>query len=192
VPYRLVRRGKTYEVWQRPVDVSSIPRHLSLDGPNDPAAVPDCAKVRALGLDAFARGANVRMVAARAAPVFDATSGALYLPIDGDYVAWLRGSFGGQVDLFVDGQPVGTARHQLNNEGGFTQLGEAHLGAGHHHVELRLEGADLHPGSGVPPEVGPLLFVPAETDARELVSVSVDHAERLCGKRWDWIEVVQP
>jgi hypothetical protein len=192
VPYRLVRSGKTYEVWQRPVEISSLPEHLSLGGPNDPGAKPDCAKVRALGLQAIAKGAtSVRMVAARAPPVFDATSGNLHLPITGDYAAWLQGSFGGRMDLFVDGRPIGTARHQLNNEGGFTQLGEAHLSAGDHRVELRIEGADLHPGSGVPAEVGPLLFAPVETGAGELVSVGVDDAERLCAKRWDWIEAVQ-
>ncbi|HEY8082421.1 MAG TPA: hypothetical protein VIE64_02540 [Solirubrobacterales bacterium] len=191
--YRLVRRGETYEVWQRPAVGAPIPQHLSLGGPGNPGDVPDCGEVSGLGLFALSKGAtNVQIVAARAASVLDATSGELYVPLDDDYAAWLQGSFGGQVELFVDERLIGTARHQLNNEGGFTQLGEARLAAGSHRVELRFKGADLHPGSGVPPEVSPLLFVPTEEDVDELVSVDIAHAERLCGERWDWIEAVQP
>jgi hypothetical protein len=87
---------------------------------------------------------------------------------------------------------VGEARHQLENEGGFIELGESRLGAGSHEVELRFGGADLHPGSGgfPRPGTGPLLFSPAGGSAGSLVSVPVAESRRLCGKPWDWIEAV--
>jgi hypothetical protein len=135
---------------------------------------------------------GVRLLAARHAPVYDATSGTLRVPRAGRYVAWLKGSVRGNVELLVDGRRIGEARQQLENDGGFVELGEASLAAGAHRVELRFGGADLHPGSGgfPRPETGPLLFAPAGDEAGELVSVPLAASRRLCGRPWDWIEAV--
>lgn len=194
LPYRLVWSGDYYEVWQRPATISGFaPEHLPLGEADAPAAVPDCGEVGGLGLLALQNQMkNVRLVAARHAPLYDATSGALQLPRGGDYTAWLKGSVRGSVELFVDGEKIGEARHDLENDRGFIELGQARLSKGAHHVELHLGGADLHPGSGgfPRPEVGPLLFVPSGQEAGELVAVSVEDSDRLCGKPWDWIEAV--
>ena len=95
-------------------------------------------------------------------------------------------------ELYVDGRKIGEARQRIETEGGFIELGETHLSAGAHKAELRFGGADLHPGSGgfPRPEVGPLLFAPANGELGELVSVPIEESERLCGKAWDWIEAV--
>jgi hypothetical protein len=132
------------------------------------------------------------MLAAHHAPIYDATQGPFEVPRAGRYTAWLGGSVRGSIELFVDGQKVGDARHELEAEGSFIELGEAKLGAGHHEAELRFGGADLHPGSGgfPRPPTGPLLFAPAGEESGELTSVPVDEASSLCGKRWDWIEAI--
>ena len=98
----------------------------------------------------------------------------------------------GAIELYVDGRKIGEVRQQLDNDGGFIELGEAQLSAGAHEAELRFGGADLHPGSGgfPRPETGPLLFAPADDEAGEIVSVPVAESNRLCGKPWDWIEAV--
>lgn len=193
-PYRRVRSGKYYEVWQRPERLDDVSLgHLSLGSESDPAAVPDCSEVEGLALRALTEGLpSVSLLAARQPPVHDASDGNLSLPRSGEYTAWLKGSVRGGVELLVDGEAVGRARHELNNEGGFVELGTASLARGEHRVELRFGGAGLRPGSaGFPrPSTGPLLFVPAGGEAGEIVSVPVDEAERLCGKRWDWIEAV--
>jgi hypothetical protein len=195
-PYRLVWAGEDYEVWQRPILPTGLPpEHLALGGPLDPAAVPGCSEVAGLGLLALQHGATgVRMLAARHAPVLDATSGALQVPRAGVYEAWLEGSVPVEVELLVDGRRFGEARNVLNNQGGFIALGDGRLGAGTHRAELRFGGPDLHPGSGESPETGPLLFAPAPdgaaAEAGEIVSVPIDDSQLLCGKRWDWIEAV--
>jgi hypothetical protein len=196
-PYRLVWAGEHYEVWQRPILPTGLPpEHLALGSPGDPAAVPTCSEVNGLGLLALNNGASgVRMLGARHALVLDASDGTLRVPRAGDYEAWLGGSLPTEVELFVDGKHFGAARHVLNNEGGFISLGEGRLEAGAHSAELRFGGPDLHPGSGGFPETGALLFapVPDETSggpAGEIVSVPIDDARLLCGKRWDWIEAV--
>jgi len=197
-PYRLVWAGDDYEVWQRPILPTGLPpEHLALGGPDDPAAVPNCSEVGGLGLLALNNGAaGVRMLGARHAPVFDATSGTLRIPRAGTYEAWLEGSVPDKVELLVDGGEFGEARHVLNNEGGFISLDEGDLEAGAHEVELRYDGADLHPGSGGEPETFRLLFAPAAEDddlaaiAGEVVSVPVDDAQLLCGEPWDWIDAV--
>lgn len=193
-PYRLAWRGKYYEVWQRP-EGETTPRgeFMPLGGPEDPAAVPDCGEVGGLGLLAIKNGlTGVRLLAARHAPVYDATEGPFEVPRAGRYTAWLGGSVRGNVELFVDGHEVGEARHELEAEGSFIELDQTQLSAGHHMAELRFGGADLHPGSGgfPRPPTGPLLFAPAGEESGELVSVSVGESKRLCGKRWDWIEAI--
>jgi hypothetical protein len=193
-PYRLVWRGDTYEVWQRPATIAGQPpEHLPLGSEYEPSAVPDCGEVLALARRAESSGqASAHLLAARHAPVYDATGGDLEVPRAGDYTAWLKGSVRGADELWVDGHEVGEARQELNNEGGYVYMGETKLGAGAHKAELRFGGADLHPGSGgfPRPEVGPLLFAPAGDEDGELVSVPAGEAASLCGQRWDWIEAV--
>jgi hypothetical protein len=146
-PYRLVRSGRYYEVWQRPSasSGSSTPDRLPLGGADDPAAIPNCSAVARLARRAAPSG-DGRLLAARHAPVFDATDGRLQILAAGRYVAWLEGSVRGNVALFVDGKEIGAARHQIETDGGFVELGQARLAAGAHHAELRFGGADLHLG----------------------------------------------
>jgi hypothetical protein len=194
LPYRLVRVGKYYEVWQRPEGETTPPEHLPLGSKLEPSGVPDCGEVSGLGLLALQNGqANVRLIAARHAPVLNATDGNLEVPRAGRYTAWLLGSIRGADQLWVDGRKIGEVRHRIENEGSFIEMGTVNLSAGHHKAKLVFGGADLHPGSGgfPRPEVGPLLFSTAGSEAGELISVPLEDANRLCGKRWDWIEVAR-
>jgi hypothetical protein len=191
--YRLVRSGRYYEVWQRPSGYpESVPRRLPLGDPTSPTAVPKCPDVAALSRLGRLEGHGAHLIAAKHAPVYGATNGSLRVPAATQYVAWLRGSVRGSVALLVDGKKVGEARQQLEEDGGFVELGQISLAAGFHDVELRFGGADLHPGSGgfPRPEAGPLLFSPAREEGGKLVALPLPEADRLCGRPWDWIEVV--
>ena len=191
-PYRLARRGRYYDVWQRPQPFSGpVPEVLPLGG-EGPAAVPDCAEVEALGGGLESQGGSPRLLAARHAPLYNATSGSFEVPRAGRYTAWLGGSVRGSVALRVDEREVGSARHVIDEPGGFIDLGEVRLTAGRHGASLSFGGADLHPGSGgfPRPEAGPLLFEPAAAETGALVSVPPAEASRLCGRPWDWIEAV--
>jgi hypothetical protein len=192
-PFQLVFSGDYYEVWQRPPEAPAgpVPIFLPLGEALRPAAVPRCATVLAIARRAGAEeGRRARLLAARHAPLYDATDGTLDVPRAGVYGAWLLGSVRGADQLLVDGREVGSVRHELNDEGGFVHLGEVHLGPGAHRAELRFGGADLHPGSGgfPRPPTGPLLFAPAGEEAGSVVSVPLSRARRLCGRAWDWVE----
>lgn len=194
-PYRLAWSGESYEVWQRPLVPAGLPpEHLALgEGELRPAEVPDCSEVGGLGLLALNNGAkDVRLLAARHAPVLDATSGSLRVPRAGVYEAWLMGSVRGAVDLYLDDQLVGSARHVLSNDGGFVPLGEVELSRATYRARLDFGGADLHPGSGgfPRPEAGPLLFAAVDERAGGLVAVPLEDAGRLCGRPWDWLEAL--
>jgi hypothetical protein len=193
LPYRLVRSDRYYQVWQRPAGETAPPEHLPLgdESRNEPAAVPQCSAVRALARRARAAGERW-LLAARHAPVYDATDGSFEVPARGDYTAWLEGSVRGSVTLYVDGRKRGEARQRIEDEGAFIELGTTRLAPGRHRAELRFGGADLHPGSGgfPRPRTGPLLFAPAGREAGGLVSVPLGGARRLCGREWDWVEAL--
>jgi hypothetical protein len=56
---------------------------------------------------------------------------------------------------------------------------------------LRLSPPDLHPGSGGQPfGLGPLVLSRAEAARSRIVQVPPGSAERLCGRRWDWVEAL--
>ena len=190
-PYRLAYSGRYYEVWQRPPGAARPPAgFLPLGGSADPAALPDCAALKALAAKA---PPGARLLAAPHAPLYGASQGPFRLPRAGIYEAWLGGSVRSEVELSVDGRRFGAARHVLSEDGGFIALGSARLAAGAHRAALRFGGPDLDPGSApgglAPPPTGALLFTPARRRPPQLVSVSSSQAGRLCGHRWDWIEL---
>ena len=88
----------------------------------------------------------------------------------------------------IDGEPVGSVRHQLNNSGLYLDLGDADLDPGRHELTLQLRARTCWPpGSGGPsPSVGPLVL--SMPGRESLVTTPAERYRRLCGRRWDWIE----
>jgi hypothetical protein len=217
-PYRLVRVGRDFEVWQRPE--SGGPRvieHLSLGSRYQPGAVPKCSEVVRLARRAAAKGGQLAAVQ-RARPrvihlseVQDPTQllaygedpRTLYLdrerafelaadvPRPGLYTLWLGGTVRGGMTADVDGIHVGSARHVPNWPGGFIQLGTATLAQGPNTVVLRYAGPDLHPGSAGVPQfgTGPVVLG-RDTADRPVFYVRPSRARTLCRTRLDWIEAV--
>jgi len=196
--------GRFYEVWERPAGSRPPRARLPLGTPLDPAAVPRCAAVR--GLAARAEAGDVLLAApAGASAVARLAEGAARVPEPGEaevvlgtvelrrggtYRAWLGGSVRGAVELRVGGAGAGEARHRVNHEGGFTPLGVLDLGPGRHEVELRFSGPDLRPGSGGPrPLAGPVVLTSEPRDHGLIGVPPRAAARRLCGRRWDWIEL---
>lgn len=207
--YERVWAGDTYEVWQRPKEALAATPRIALGGPVSPAARPDCAEVEALGqtgdLLAARPGRGAVIPLARADyPASWAQGGdpdqprprgagsivaAAELPAAGEYELWLGGSVRPAAAAFVDGDRVGTARHELNNRGGFVTFGRSELAAGPHVIEIRFGESGLHPGSGgAAPAVGPVALSLVTHADPEPIRVAGEDAARLCGRRWDWIE----
>jgi hypothetical protein len=136
---------------------------------------------------------------------WQATAPALPIPVDagtltatarvrtaGEYAVWLRGSIKADATLLVDDREVGGVRHELNNHGQYIRFGSVRLARGPHELELRVGGADLHPGSaGQRSPIGPLVLTRAEAAGADVRRVAASNARRLCDGRYDWIEVVR-
>ena len=199
-PYRLVWRGSTYDVWQRPLDPPDVKSHLPLGSGIQPGGVPRCADVHALA-SSFPQARLVAVprpavVAARfpaglyLSPEGATTvAGAVSTRSPGTYRAWIGGSFRGRLEIAVDGHGLGSKRHVLNNTGGWEGFGSLPLEPGQHEVTLRYSGSDLHPGSGGFLFVmGPVVLEP-ESATRE-ISAPAAKAATLCGRHLDWVEAV--
>jgi hypothetical protein len=214
--YTLVRRGRYYDVWQRPAVSATPAAHLPLGDYQDPGAVPACSAVR--NLSALA-GPEGTVAAPEREPEVTASLGesrhprswvptepgspdlvphaagtatlAVEVPRSGRYGLYLLGSVRNRLDLAIDGEQVGSVAEQLNEGRQYLYFGEAEIGRGRHDVTLALHGQTLGPGSGGPPEpIGPLVLDPVANEDPPLREVPASRSEELCGKMLDWVEAL--
>ena len=150
--YSLVRRGRYFEVWQRPATgAPTILEHLSLGDARQAAGVPRCSDVLRLArLADRAGGSLVTAMRPQAIPVATPSlSGTvttqIVAPETGRYTAWLAGDWFGLSSVSVDGREVGAKRAELNWPGLYTDLGSVELGAGTHTVVLSYDTGGWHP-----------------------------------------------
>jgi hypothetical protein len=215
LPYRLIDDGDFYEVWQRPEGTEgTVIRHLGLGDVVQPSAVPACKRVLALAQSApagsrLAAAAQPEVVAlplsatsypapwAQDDPSYPVPSGAgtlsaaFEVPRRGAYAIWLGGSVRPDVTTTVDGVEIGAVRNQLNNAGEYVLLGRTRLSPGRHRVEITFGGTDLHPGSGgQAAPIGPLVLAPSDASQARVSYFDPSDARRLCGRPWDWIELI--
>jgi hypothetical protein len=217
--YALRWSGRYYDVWQRPDPPRTRVIEYSIFGDQlNAAALPPCGLVQRLaGVARRARGA--RLVAAVRAPavigdlndaerpsswpfnpgppgqlypdVPDAARLKVSVPAAGVYDAWVQGTFGRGISVWIDGRRVGSTRDQLSFAGQWIRFGARELRAGPHRIELRYPGGSLRPGSGQQPQtVGPVALVPRAPRA-QLLEVAPDGAPSLCSEPLDWLEVVR-
>ncbi|MGH8573876.1 MAG: hypothetical protein ACREX8_15080, partial [Gammaproteobacteria bacterium] len=70
------------------------------------------------------------------------------------------------------------------------QVGTVDLARGMHRIKLQRPGPSAAPGDAWRGELGPVAL---ESSAPpRLTTVMPAQAERLCGREWDWIELVRP
>jgi hypothetical protein len=195
--YQLIRRGEYYDAWQRAPDAAIPIADLPLGGRYRPSAVPPCAAVRRLaeraspGASLLASSLEAPIVSAPAA--VGAIDHTLEVARERRYDIWLEGSVMPELEARVDGERVGAVRGRLANRGGWVLLGSVTLAPGRHRIEVELGGADLHPGSNGPVETsGRVALSAAEAGDARIVAVHPRRAGELCGREWDWIEVVGP
>jgi hypothetical protein len=211
--YRLARRGRYYDVWQRPDAYPAVGERLPLGDELDPGAVPACNDVLRLARRAGDAG---RLAAVPRMPVISAKlsasedppgwgsdeSGLIYPYSAGDaittvnverggsYRLWLGGSFRDRLRVEVDGQQISDLRYRLNDSGLYTDLGTVSLEPGEHTVRLRVGGPGIRPGSGgYAVGLGPLLLSREDTPT-DVLTVPSDQARSLCNRNLDWVEAL--
>jgi hypothetical protein len=204
-PYRLVRDGRWYQVWQRS-DRPAVLEHASLGDALEPGARARCALVdrvaRAGRVAAYPRQTNLAWSLGapelpegwRGLPggsVLPLRSGKVSLdiavPRTARYRVWVGGSVRGRLAVAVDGRRVGSVERQLQNAGQWLDLGAATIPAGRRRIELAVDLPSVSPGTGggIFP-LGPLLLQPERT-SRLLEPSS---ARALCGRNLDWVEAL--
>ncbi|MCU0314213.1 MAG: hypothetical protein MUC84_09160, partial [Solirubrobacteraceae bacterium] len=215
--FRLAERTADYEVWER-TGSPQVLRHVPLGGGESPLFTPSCADLEAIAREARKAGGRLAF-AERPAPVVFRTSavpsrppgwlpdpnepealvtvgpgavrGTIDVPRAARYRVWLEGTFGRQVDVLIDGRPVGRARDRANHRGQNENLGTVRLGAGRHRIAIVRAGGSPRPGSGgVGRRVGRLWLTETPDDARIGVLASAQVGS-LCGRPLDWVEIVR-
>jgi hypothetical protein len=191
--YRLVWRGRYYEVWQRPQGPPTILQHLPLGSQNQAAGVPRCVDVLRLGSlgGTLVTATRPEAISLGYPPARGELALTVRVPASGEYTAWLGGDWRGLASISVDGRTVGSKRHELNWPGLYTDLGSVRLPAGDHLVRIRYETGGWRPGSGgTPYSFGPAAL--SLVDSREPVTrTSPRDARSLCGRPLDWVEAVR-
>ncbi len=213
--FRLTFTNDWYEAWRRDPRAPRVLEHLPLQEIHSATRVPACSDVLALAKRA---AAGDRLVAARrkAMPRLNTVTARRsvpwaphpYLPEKvttptpgtaakrvvvknpGRYRAWVAGSFTRPIEVYLDGRRVGAAEG-VNNLGQWLPAGTVELEAGPHRLALLRGGGNLKPGDGYSGELGPLVLEPLERPT-SLVELRPKDAGRLCGRPWDWIELVRP
>ena len=108
--------------------------------------------------------------------------GRVVLTEPGPYELWLRGSFGREVEVRIDGRHAGAARDELAQPANWLELGSLELDAGPHRVELVRGGGDLSPGNGDGSRsLGSLVLRRREPQAARVSVPGEWH--RLCGRK---------
>ena len=207
---RLVHSNAYYEVWRRRPGVRVV-EHLPLQRLDDATLRPSCSAVRRLA--AVARQGD-RLVASTRPEIVTLEPATPSLRPDGwvrtspdsvtphvpgeveqrretpagRFRVWMKGSFGRGTMAYVDGRRVGTAKG-INTPEQWLEVGEVRLSAGEHRLKVRRPPFGVGPGDAWRGELGPLALEPVARP--RLVSIAPGEARRLCGREWDWIEVVR-
>ncbi|HSB38651.1 MAG TPA: hypothetical protein VLD13_06140 [Gaiellaceae bacterium] len=190
--YRLVWRGRYYEVWQRPVKPrTTIVRHLPLGNTSQAAGVAPCSQLEALRGATLAYATRPEAISLGAPPLDGTARLRVSVPVDGVYTAWIAGDWFGDASVAFDGRTVGSRREELNWPGLYTDLGSTPLAAGAHDVEIRYEPGGWRPGSGGKPYAfGPVELSLAD-DRGPVSRIPAARARTLCGRRLDWVEALR-
>jgi hypothetical protein len=210
--YRLLWQGLYYQVWGRrrgaPAALADRPAARSLSG--------QCAQIHALA--SLAAGRHGTLVAA-ASPGFreldiehssrprawgrmrigvqlvgaGRLSAQISLPSTGRWEIWLQGQIMPTVKVAVDGHTAGSLGGQLGGNSvvpnSLTPL-SIFLARGSHTVTISRGGTDLAPGNGGSAALYHVLLTPAAPSGGILHSASPARWHSLCGRYYQWIEVL--
>ncbi len=212
-PYGLLWQGTYYQVWGRAAGAPAAIADVGVSG-----SLPDqCARIEHLARAAAAAGAHlvaapssvvVRLPLAQlATPAgWERIRGGLEMSKPGRLIAeftvpragtwdiWLQGQVMPTVNVGVDGHPLASLGAQLGGNSVVTNtLTPLHvfLSAGRHRLSLARGGFTLDPGDGGSADLYGIFLTPAGAPTQlPLVAAAPAKARSLCGRSYQWIEVV--
>jgi hypothetical protein len=213
--YMLLWQGVYYEVWGRRPGAPAAIVHVAPMG----SLALQCARIQSLA--ALARSDRAQLLAARAPELIRISLAAASHPANwghereglvmshpgrltatfiaphaGVWDVWLQGQIMPAVGVRVDGHQLASIAGQLDGNSlvadTMTPLA-VHLSAGRHRITVTRGGFSLAPGDGGAAVLDAIFLTPAGTAAREVLGLApAASARSLCGRPYEWHEVVRP
>ena len=209
--YGLAWQGSYYQVWSRRPGAAVPLAHVTLAG----SSAARCARISALAASAPAGSTlvgarapareRVSLALATHPPHWGHERGGLVMkragtlsagfrvPSSGSWEVWVRGQFMPAVTLAIDGHARASISGELSGNSlvqGTPPPTPVALSAGAHTVALTRGGFSLAPGNGGAAVVEEIFLTPAHAaEQGTLRVVPSAHAQRLCGSRYEWVEL---
>lgn len=211
--YRLLWQGTYYEVWGRQPGAPAAIADVALSGP----PVHQCARIERLARLAAVDRAH--LVAAGSPQLLRISlthashpahwghvrkglvmgtpgtlSAVFVVPSAGTWDLWLQGQIMPAVSVSLDGHPLASIGSELGGNSlvpnTFTPL-PVSLSAGPHRVSVVRGGLSLAPGDGGSADLFAIFLTPVSLRAQQpLHAVAPGRWRSLCGRSYEWIEVV--
>jgi hypothetical protein len=211
--YRLLWQGTYYQVWGRRHGAPAAIADVAPAG----SAGEQCARIGRLA--GLADVAGERLIAASSPEVVTIAvakasrpagwarlregigmntrgrlSAEFTVPTSGVWDVWLQGQIMPTVTLGVDGHPVASIGAQLGGNSvvrNVTSPLPVSLSAGRHRLSLARGGFSLAPGNGGSADLYGVYLTPAAAPAEQpLLAVAPTRWRSLCGRSYEWIEIV--
>ena len=112
------------------------------------------------------------------------------VPQGGRYRIWLKGEFGRELRVYVNGRRVGAVSYESGNDGNYATPVEATLDPGDNRLRIVRGGGSLRPGDNMAGALRAVVFEPVgvRTDVR---TAAAGDWRKLCGRTLDWVELVR-
>ena len=211
-PFERVFRGRFYDVWRQRAGTRVV-AHIPAGGVLQAAGTVRCRELRnaVAGAEPEASLAYVERpvlrvvdpVKAEGAAGWAETTGGvgLYTPGElearvrvpeaGRYHVWLRGEFGRELRVYVNGRRVGSVAYETGNDGNYGAPIEATFEPGRNTLVLRRGGGSLRPGDNMPGALRAIVLEPVGVDT-DVRTAPLSDWRALCDRTVDWVEVVRP
>jgi hypothetical protein len=211
--YRLLWQGTYYQVWGRKHGTPAAIADVAMSG----SPREQCARIA--GLAALAEVPGERLVAATSPELVTialaqasrpagwvrlreglgmSTHGRLSaefaVPVSGVWDVWLQGQIMPTVTLGIDGHSLASIGAQLGGNSvvrNTTSPVPVSLSAGRHRLSLTRGGFSPAPGDGGSADLYGIFLTPARAPAEQpLLAVAPARWRSLCGRSYEWVEIV--
>lgn len=215
--FKLAWAGRYYEVWQHARGsgrAGRIVEHVPLGAQGDPGGMVRCADLAARLQRVDKHGRRVELIGAvvpemmridprnatlsgtwTATPQGVALNGPGMLTArvrlrgSGPWTVWVGGNIARKVEVQIDQRRVETLSYESGNAGNYFAPVTYELSKGVHTVVLIKGGGSLRPGDNAYSEVQSIVLTRGSRE--RLVRVPPQAGRRLCGRRLDWVEIVE-
>ena len=210
-PFERVFRGTYYDVWRKRAG-SEVVAHIPAGAGLEAAGRIRCADLRSAVSDAgsgvqlsYVERPRVRTVdpaKARRSPGWAETAGGVGLytpgelearvdvPAAGRYRIWLKGEFGRELRVYLNGREVGAVSYQSGNDGNYATPVEAMFQPGRNRIRIVRGGGSIRPGDATPGALRAIVVEPA--DVRDAVETApLSDWRSLCKRSVDWVELTR-